>query len=72
MESVTRRRRKNTASSAGTQAVVNTTCPRANAVHAFISRHASKITGVLKGFDRMLFRGHLTRLNFAEGVEVSM
>jgi len=58
-----------TASSAGTQAVVYTTCPRANAVHDFITRHASKITGVLKGFDRLLFRGYLGRLNFAEGVE---
>jgi hypothetical protein len=38
-------------------------------VHDFITRHASKITGVLKGFDRLLFRGHLGRLNFAEGVE---
>lgn len=38
-------------------------------MHAFITRHASKITGVLKGFDRLLFRGHLTRLNFAAGVE---
>jgi hypothetical protein len=38
-------------------------------VHSFISRHAAKIIGVLKGFDRMLFRGHLTRLNFAGGVE---
>jgi hypothetical protein len=38
-------------------------------VHDFITRHASKITGVLRGFDRLLFRGHLTRLNFAEGVE---
>ncbi len=45
------------------------TCPRANAVHDFITRHASKITGVLKGFDRLLFRGHLGRLNFADGVE---
>lgn len=35
----------------------------------FITRHASKITGVLKGFDRLLFRGHLSRLNFVEGVE---
>lgn len=38
-------------------------------MHAFISRHAAKITGALKGFDRLLFRGHLTRLNFAAGVE---
>ena len=69
MELATTSRRMNTASSAGTQAVVQDTCPRANAVHDFITRHASKITGVLKGFDRLLFRGHLTRLNFAEGVE---
>ena len=52
-----------TASSAGTQAVVQDTCPRADAVHDFIARHASKITGVLRGFDRLLFRGHLMRLN---------
>lgn len=38
-------------------------------MHDFITRHASKITGVLKGFDRLLFRGHLCCLNFAEGVE---
>lgn len=38
-------------------------------MHDFITRHASKITGVLKGFDRLLFRGQLMRLNFAEGVE---
>jgi hypothetical protein len=38
-------------------------------VHSFISRHASKVIGVLKGFDRLLFRGHLMQLNFAEGVE---
>ena len=69
MKLATTSRRKNTASSAGTQAVVQDTCPRADAVHDFITRHASKITGVLRGFDRLLFRGHLTRLNFAEGVE---
>jgi hypothetical protein len=38
-------------------------------VHDFITRHASKITGVLRGFDRLLFRGHLLRLNFAAGIE---
>lgn len=38
-------------------------------MHDFITRHASKITGVLRGFDRLLFRGHLSRLNFAEGVD---
>ncbi len=37
-------------------------------MHDFITRHASKVTGVLKGFDRLLFRGHLLRLNYAEGV----
>ncbi|MCA8973378.1 MAG: hypothetical protein KDC98_01585 [Planctomycetes bacterium] len=38
-------------------------------MHDFITRHASKITGVLKGFDRLLFRGYLAQLNFAAGVE---
>lgn len=38
-------------------------------MHDFRTRHASKITGVLEGFDRLLFRGHLTRLDFAKGVE---
>lgn len=37
-------------------------------MHDFITRHASKITGVLRGFDRLLFRGHLLRLNYAGGV----
>ena len=36
-------------------------------MNAFITRHASKITRVLEGFDRQLFRGHLLRVNFAEG-----
>lgn len=58
-----------TASSAGTQVVVQYTCPRADAVHDFITRHASKITGVLRGFDRLLFRGHLMRLNYPAGIE---
>lgn len=35
----------------------------------FLARHASKITGVLQGFDRLLFRGYLRVLNFADGVE---
>lgn len=34
----------------------------------FIARHASKITGVLQGFDRLLFRGSLQRLCFPQGV----
>ena len=37
-------------------------------MHDFITRHASKVTGVLRGFDRLLFRGHLLRLNYAKGV----
>jgi hypothetical protein len=38
-------------------------------VSNFITRHAKKITGVLEGFDRLLFRGHLRTLNYAAGVE---
>lgn len=35
----------------------------------FIARHAEKITGVLSGFDRILFRGHLSSLCHVEGVK---
>ena len=34
----------------------------------FVARHADKITGVLSGFDRLIFRGHLMPLNHAGGV----
>lgn len=59
----------NTASFASTTGLTKTTCSRADAVHDFITRHAAKITGVLRGFDRLLFRGHLTRLCFTGGIE---
>ena len=36
----------------------------------FITRHAKQITGVLHGFDRVLFRGNFLRLCFPEGVEI--
>lgn len=35
----------------------------------FIARHASKISGVLSGFDRVVFRGQLLNLCHAEGVK---
>ena len=44
------------------------TCHRESAVQDFMARHASKITGLLHGFDRLPFRGILSRLNFAGGV----
>ncbi|NIM98447.1 MAG: hypothetical protein GTO40_10150 [Deltaproteobacteria bacterium] len=34
---------------------------------SFISRHAEKIIGVLKGFDRIVFRGHLRLLSHVGG-----
>lgn len=34
----------------------------------FINRHANKITGVLSGFDRLIFRGHLLPLCHEGGV----
>lgn len=36
----------------------------------FIARHAKKITGVLSGFDRVLFRGHLTNLSHEKGLRI--
>jgi hypothetical protein len=37
-------------------------------VRRFITRHADKITGVLSGFDRLIFRGHLLPLCYEGGV----
>jgi len=37
-------------------------------VRKFIARHSDKITGVLSGFDRMIFRGHLLPLCHDGGV----
>jgi len=38
-------------------------------MHRFITRHATKITGVLNGFDRIVFRGTLLRLCYPAGVK---
>ena len=35
----------------------------------FLSRFADKIIGVLSGFDRVIFRGHLRRLCYPEGLD---
>ena len=37
-------------------------------MHQFITRHADKITGVLSGFDRLVFRGHLQWLCHDRGL----
>ncbi len=37
-------------------------------MHRFITRHANKITGVLSGFDRLVFRGQLMPLCHEGGV----
>ncbi len=34
----------------------------------FVHRHAAKITGILRGFDRLVFRGHLLPLCHESGV----
>jgi len=39
-----------------------------DAVKRFITRYADRIIGVLNGFDRLVFRGTLRRLSFAEGL----
>ena len=35
----------------------------------FVARHAEKIIGVLSGFDRLVFRGSLRRICYAEGLK---
>ena len=40
----------------------------ADAVRRFVAHHAEKITGILRGFDRLVFRGQLLPLCHADGV----
>ena len=35
----------------------------------FVTRHGDRIAGILSGFDRMIFRGTLRSLSYAEGLE---
>jgi hypothetical protein len=37
-------------------------------VHRFLQRHASRVMGVLAGFDRLVFRGTLMELAYARGL----
>lgn len=37
----------------------------------FLTRHASKIAGVLRGFDRIVFRGYLRSISYAKGFETA-
>jgi hypothetical protein len=37
-------------------------------MHEFIARHRDKITGILSGFDRLVFRGTLRSLSFVDGL----
>ena len=41
-------------------------------MHRFMKQHADKITGVLSGFDRIVFRGTLRNLSFPEGVKSAL
>ena len=36
----------------------------------FIERHRDHVTGVLSGFDRMLFRGTLRSISYVKGLEI--
>lgn len=37
-------------------------------MNEFIARHSSKIAGTLSGFDRLIFRGTLSTINFTDGM----
>jgi hypothetical protein len=37
-------------------------------MHSFLQKHAAVVSGILSGFDRLVFRGTLRRLAFAEGL----
>jgi hypothetical protein len=38
-------------------------------MNAFLLRHADSVLGVLSGFDRLVFRGHLRALSYAHGMD---
>jgi hypothetical protein len=42
---------------------------RSNAVQSFLQRHQSDVIGVLSGFDRVLFRGTLRSISYADGLD---
>lgn len=57
------------ASSLGYEGVVETTSgPEDDAMNAFVARFKAQITGVLSGFDRIVFRGTLTPLLWKHGM----
>ena len=37
-------------------------------MHQFLARHASQVSGVLSGFDRLIFRGYLRPITYATGM----
>jgi hypothetical protein len=37
-------------------------------MHEFIAKHRDQISGVLSGFDRLVFRGTLRAIRYAEGM----
>lgn len=41
-------------------------------MHRFLSRHGSRIVGVLSGFDRLVLRGTLRNIAFVAGMEMSL
>ena len=43
--------------------------PQADAMNAFVARHAERIIGALSGFDRLVFRGTVRQLAHGAGVD---
>jgi hypothetical protein len=39
-----------------------------NAMQEFIAKHKEEIAGVLRGFDRLIFRGTLRSISYPEGM----
>jgi hypothetical protein len=38
-------------------------------MHSFLQKFADKVTGTLECFDRVIFKGHIQPLSFAQGME---
>jgi hypothetical protein len=68
-EAISRSRRESGVTFAYERACSNQVQRGGNAVQKFLSRFAPLVSGVLSGFDRLIFRGFLRRLCYPEGLE---
>jgi hypothetical protein len=45
---------------------------RSDAMNTFIQRHRKAVTGVISGWDRLLFRGTMRLLSYVDGLRMGL